>query len=454
MTNNLKSRMITSAAWLIGSNFSGQFLRLFSNLILTRLLVPQDFGLVAAVSTVYIALVMFSDLGIWQSVVNSPDGLKPRFLGTAWLIQLYRSGLLAIGVLCVAGGIYYGQLHNWFEPGSVYSDSRIPALMLIFVASAMLQGLESMNLAVSQRELQVGRLARLDICSQIGSIIITVTLTWYTRSVWALAFGSLAATSIRTVLSHTYLNGPKTRPVWDRLYATEILSYGKWIFLSSIIGFLASSGERIILAGYMTATIFGIFTIAANMLAAVVGIYSAINGHIVFTSLSHQSRNESAQAAHRLHNKVQLIADVLLGFLAGLIFISGSWIIALLYDPRYREAGWMLQWLALGLIGLRYQVVEQLMFARGSPKWVTVNNLLRAFILFGGIPLAYDLYGVPGAIIAVVVSQFGSWPCSIYFKLREGLLTWRSEIMWIPALGAGILVGLATNQLFKQFIGG
>ncbi len=80
-TAPLKSRIIKATAWLIGGNVSSQMLRLISNLLLTRLLTPDAFGLVASVNTLYFGLVMFSDFGVWQSVVKSEDGTKPGSWG-------------------------------------------------------------------------------------------------------------------------------------------------------------------------------------------------------------------------------------------------------------------------------------------------------------------------------------------------------------------------------------
>lgn len=73
-TRGLGGRMLKAALWLVGSNVSSQALRLISSLVLTRLLMPDAFGLLAAMSTLYFGLVMFSDMGIWQSVVKSENG--------------------------------------------------------------------------------------------------------------------------------------------------------------------------------------------------------------------------------------------------------------------------------------------------------------------------------------------------------------------------------------------
>lgn len=433
--------MLKAAAWLVGGNISSQLLRLGSNLILTRLLVPEAFGLVAAVNTLYFALVMFSDLGVWQSVVKSERGTDPRFLGTAWSVQLARGGLLAVIVLLIALALHLAAQADLFAAGTVYADARLPPMVTLFALCALLQGMESMKLASAQRELQVGHLARLELASQIGAMVITLALAWATRSVWALLVGTLVGAALRTVFSHVYLPGKTARPCWDRDCAREIIGFGKWIFVSSIVGFLAAHGEKIILAGSLATASFGVFSIASTLLAAVMGVYGSLNGHVIFSSLSLALRSDDNSEVARVYTRVQQLADLFLGTLAGGLLMSGQWAVWLLYDARYHDAGWMLQWLGLGLLAMRHQVVEQLMFARGQPAWVSANNSLRALGLVVFIPAGFALGGEPGAIIGVVLSQFASWPLSLRFKRQQGLLSWATEKWWLPALGLGMGLG-------------
>ena len=145
----LRSRMLRAAGWLVGGNISSQALRLLSNLILTRLLAPEAFGLVAAVNTLYFALVMFSDLGVWQSVVKSERGLQASFLGTAWTVQLLRGALLCAVVLLIAATFQLSAGAGYFHSGTVYADARLPPMIAVFALCALLQGLESMKLALT-----------------------------------------------------------------------------------------------------------------------------------------------------------------------------------------------------------------------------------------------------------------------------------------------------------------
>jgi O-antigen/teichoic acid export membrane protein len=443
--------MLHASGWLVGGNVSSQLLRLASNLILTRLLLPEAFGLVAAVNTLYVALVMFSDLGIWQSVVKSERGHHPRFLGTAWTVQLLRGVLLCLAVLAIALALSIAAGAGAFSAGTVYADPRLPLMMAAFAFSALLQGAESMQLAMAQRELRGGALARLEIGSQLAGTAVTLALALATRSVWALVIGTLVASAARTAASHLFLPGRAARPCWDRSCAREIIGFGKWIFVSSIIGFLAANGEKIILGGSLATASFGVFAIASTLLAAVTGVYATLNGHVVFASLSHALRADHAETV-RVYTRVQQLADLLLGAVAGLLLTAGQWAVWILYDARYHAAGWMLQMLGLSLLAMRHQVVEQLMFARGKPGWVSANNALRAIGLALFIPAGYALAGERGAIAGVVLSQFAGWPLSLWYKRREGLLCWATEKWWLPALGAGMALGWLLDRLFGLLV--
>jgi O-antigen/teichoic acid export membrane protein len=444
--------MRRAVSWFLTGSLLAQGLRLGSSLLLTRLLMPEAFGLMAAVNTLYFGLLMFSDLGIWQSVVRSPRGSDPRFLGTAWLVQVLRGALLAVLVVLLALVIHAGAELGWFADGTVYADPRLPWMVALFALAALLQGLESIRLATAQRELRGGLIVRLELLTQLITIGVTVTGAWLTGSVWALVVGALSATAIKTALSHLLLRGMAVRPCWDPSSAREIVGFGKWIFLSSIVGFFAAHGEKLLLGATLGAAAFGIFTIASNLLAAVIGVYGTVNGKVVFPGLSEVNLDEDPQAARRLYARLQRLVDAVLGLLAGVLLLTGSWLVDLLYDPRYADAGWMLQWLAIGLLGLRYQVLEQLMFAAGRPGWVTANNALRALSLVVLIPVGFALGGAQGAIVGVVVSQFASWPLSLVFKSRYGLLDWRSETRWLPAVTAGAAIGLVADRLLIAII--
>lgn len=442
-----RTRVLGAASWILAGNLSAQALRLVSSLVLTRLLMPEAFGLMAAVSTLYFGLQMFSDVGISQSVVRSRRGEDKPFLGTAWTLQVLRGGVLALFVLLLASGLGFAAGLGWFADGTVYADPRLPAMVSVLALGALLQGLESIQLAGAQRALIGRHLVRLELTAQVASIGLTIGAAWLTGSPWALLFGMVSGTAIKTLLSYFLIPGPRVGPRWDGASAREILGFGKWIFLSSIIGFLAAQGEKLILGASLSVASFGVFAIASNLLSAAVSVFSALNGRVVFSSLSMALREQDHAAVVRVYTRVQQVVDLFLGIVSGILLFAGQWLVDALYDPRYAGAGWMLQLLGVGLIAMRHQVLEQLMFALGRPGLVGANNLLRAISLIVCIPLGFALAGERGAIWGVVVSQFASWPLSLRFKHEQGLLNWQTEKWWLPALVGGMLIGFGADRL-------
>src|SRR5262245_9241585 len=90
----LKYRVLTASAWSIAGDGFGTAVRFATNLLMTRLLVPEMFGIMAIANMIMVGLHMFSDLGLKQSVIQSKDGDNDGFLNTIWVVQIYRGGLL------------------------------------------------------------------------------------------------------------------------------------------------------------------------------------------------------------------------------------------------------------------------------------------------------------------------------------------------------------------------
>lgn len=89
-TRHSRKHVIWSSVWVFGGQIAGQVLRLVSNLIMTRLLVPEMFGVMAVANTVIIGLALCSYIGLHHNIIQSSRGDDPDFLNTAWTMQVIR----------------------------------------------------------------------------------------------------------------------------------------------------------------------------------------------------------------------------------------------------------------------------------------------------------------------------------------------------------------------------
>ena len=106
----LVARAITGSVFAIGGGFATQGLKFLVSLVLTKLLLPEVYGLAALVTAFSIGLKMLSDIGIGPSVIQNPRGEEQSFLQTAWSLQVARGA--AIGVISV---LLAWSLSSYFE---------------------------------------------------------------------------------------------------------------------------------------------------------------------------------------------------------------------------------------------------------------------------------------------------------------------------------------------------
>jgi len=440
MDKTLKQRATRSGVWVILGHLTSQGLRLGGNLILTRLLVPEMFGVMAIITVIMGGLAMFSDVGLLQNIVQSKRGEEPDYLNTAWTIQIIRGFFIFLIALMSAVGLYYAGQVGYLSGDTVYGNKQLPFLLVIASISVVISAFNSIHILLLNRRLMLGKSVTIELFSQIIGLIFMLTWAWYLRDIWALVFGGLVATFTKMLLSHSLNLGERCRFCWDKEAVHEIFHFGKWIFISSILGFLLSRGDRLLLGSLVSAEILGIYTVAFLLATALKGLITKLISSVFYPVLSETARSSAGNLEniyYRIRNKI----DAITFFIAGVLYSSGEAIISVLYDARYQEAGWMLSILSLTLIGTGSFLSGQCFLANGKSKIVTKIASIQMISFYSLLPLLFFKYGIAGAIWAMVVSAFVRiLISSIYMKIYF-FHDFRKEIIMIPFIFLGIVLG-------------
>jgi len=418
-----------------------QMIRLGGNLILTRLLFPEAFGLMVIVYVLMAGMALFSDLGVNQSIVQNKRGGEADFLNTAWSVQILRGVLMMLAILFIAYNLPLIVSMNWVSTKTVYADPLLPSILAVFALTALIQGFGSTKLALAQRNLQLKGIIVIELVSQVASLVVMLIWAWLYHDVWALVAGAIVSSLVQSVMSHYYLPGSANKLQWDSDCFKEIFHFGKWIFFLSILGFFAVNGDRIILGGFLSPSLMGLYAIAFLIFSSVLRLYDIILNRVVFPAFSETSR-ESFKKIGQVHSRFQLMADVFLFSAAAFLFLEGNDIIHVLYDERYSASGSMLSVLGLGLIGARRGVVEQLWLATATMRPLFLSHISRLVVLFAGIPIGYDLSGLHGALIAIAMSFFAGWPVALYYRLKHDLVDWKYEFIGFPFVIFIVIISL------------
>lgn len=441
---SLRRRMLGASAWLLFGGGFGMLLRFAANLLMTRLLAPEMFGIVSLATIIMVGLAMFSDLGLKQCIVQSRRGSDPQFLNTAWSVQCMQGALTCLIALAISAGLSWLDWLEIIPKTSVYSDDRFPFVIAVMSLAMIISGLTSTKLYEASRRLVVGRIAQLELISQIFGILCMVAWALVYRSIWALVIGAIATYTMRTILSHVWLAGTPNRWQWNKAALGEITHVGRWIFTSSIMGFLVNNGDRLLLGGMLDAHLLGVYAIAYLIFNSVEQIWTTIISEVMYPALSEIVRERADQASRSFYRVYTIVASGIY-ISAGALMVTGGNLVRLLYDARYADAGWMLQLLAIALISVPPRAAIYYLLAHGQAAAFSVILAVRLVTSLIALPMGFYLFGLPGGLGGLVLSQFAPIPMIFYFSARAGLLDVRRELAILPTIGLGMAVGMIAN---------
>lgn len=386
----LGARAIRSSAYTLGGYMAMQVIRLGSNLILTRLLFPEAFGLMALVMLFLQGLQMFSDLGVNPSIMQSKRGDEPHFLNTAWTVQIARGVVLWLATILLA-----------IPVSRFYNEPQLAQLLPVAGLALLISGFNSTRINFAHRHMKIGRVTLIEIISQIIGTLAMIAFALAFRSVWALLVSAIVSAIVKMSLSHLVLPGPSNRLLWERNAGFEIIHFGKWIFLSSVCGFILLQGDRMILGKYLSLSLLGIYNIGHFLASFPFMLGSTVVGKIMIPLY----RDKHPSASKENFTKIRKMRFLLTGFifaLAAFMALAGVILTELLYDPRFHSSGAVLALVSVAqfplIIGVTY---DQAALAAGDSRGFFQMLLVRSVLLVAFLLTGMELGGLVPAILMI-----------------------------------------------------
>ena len=385
----LFQRAVSGSMLTAGSYAVMQALRLVSNLILTRLLFPEAFGLMALVSVVLVGLSMFSDMGIGPAISRHPRGDEPAFLDTAFTFDVARGVILWLFTCALAW-----PMARFYEAPELIH--LLPAAgFTLFIA-----GFNPTRIDTANRHLLLGRLTLLDLVAQVTGILSMIALAFLLKSVWALVVGAIIGSLVKLIVMHLWLPGRPNSFAWDREAGRDLIHFGKWIFLSTACGFLLSQGDKAIFGAYLTKADLGIYNIGWFLASFPVLLAGAVTGRILIPLYREHHPSVSAENALKMRRLRYALSGGTLVLLA-VLGVIGMPLVGFLYDPRYQAAGVVVVLMAMvqmpGVIGMTY---DQSALAAGDSRAYFGLMALRAGVQTLAFLIGMEMSGLWGALMA------------------------------------------------------
>jgi O-antigen/teichoic acid export membrane protein len=409
-TLTLKKQAVRGVLWTVLNYGASQVLRLGGNLLLTRLLYPEFFGLMTLVNLFLVGLRLFSDVGIGLSIVQNKRGDDPAFVNTAWTIQVIRGFVLWAFCLVIT------------YPLSVfYGKPELLWLLPVVGLSTIADGFTSTAPFSLERRLDLRKLTVVELSIQVLQLVIMLVWAYFNRTIWALAGAGLIAAVVKMIWTHRLIPRYRNRFQWEARSVTEIFSFGRWIFVSTALTFLAEQADRLILGKLLSLEVLGIYGIALMLGDVPRQVAVALSHRVILPAASRLADLPRSELRAKILKHRRLLLLVLMGAIATLAGF-GDVIINLLYDSRYSAAGWMLPLLALGIWPrLLCATIETSLYAINKMQYTTTANFCRLLSTVVGIWVGYSLLQVPGAVMAVALNDVLYYSVVSYGLHREGL---------------------------------
>ena len=391
-------------------------------------------------------IALTGDIGLRQAVIRSHNIQDPRFLNTAWTVQILRG--LSIWIFCVvaAAALYALGQAGIIPAGSVYRNEMLPSLLAVTSFAIVIDSLQSMKVMTLGRSLSLGRLTMIELLQMIIGLFVAIGIAWKTGSIWCFVASSLAGSVASTAGGHLLLPGARDRIAWDRGALRELMQFGKWASISSFAGVIASNGNRLLLGAWLTPTNLGLFSIASNLSSIIDGVGGRLFGAVSLPALS-EIVHEQPHRLREVFYRMRRGSDAAYVASAGFLFASGSAIVALLYDARYADAGPMLQLLSFYLLFARYGITQDVYIALGKPNYLTAINTTKLVSLFAIVPLMYHFSGSQGAILGIAIYLLPTVPLVFWLNRRHGLNNFRFELLILAMWPVGWLAGTITASV-------
>lgn len=282
MPRSIQSRIARGATWMLFFKLVDRGLAFVSTIVLARLLVPADFGLVAMAMSVMALIELASAFGFEVPLIQRTDPSRAHY-DTAWTLRLM------FGLFC---GLATAALA--LPTAAFYGDPRLTLLMLVLSTSWLIESLENIGTVNFRRELDFRREFIFMLSKRLSAVAVTLAAALATQSYWALIAGTLTGRAVGLVLSYTMQS---YRPRLSLAAWRELFGFSGWLFVTNVLGFLNARLSHFVIGRTQGAAPLGVFTIATDIAALASSEITAPINRAVMPGLSRWAEQSGGVAA-------------------------------------------------------------------------------------------------------------------------------------------------------------
>lgn len=248
----MKDRLTRGAFWLAATRLLVNGIGVASMILLARLLLPEDFGLVAIATTIAIVAGSITELSLSSALVQH-DNPEDRHFDSAWTLNVLRAALLAVLMAALARPV-----------ARFYGDVRLTDIMFVLAATSFLGGFGNPKLVIFTRNLVFWQEFAIGVSTKVLGFIVAIAIAVTYKSYWALIAGGAAAQLLTLVLSYVLM------PYRPRLHldgGRELLGFSVWLTLGQIVRTSNYRADTLLAGYFLGSHAVGYYSFGDNLAA-------------------------------------------------------------------------------------------------------------------------------------------------------------------------------------------
>ncbi len=430
----MTARMSVGALWMVLFKLVDRSLGFISTLILARLLVPSDFGIVAMATSLIALIDLFSSFGLDSALIQRRNADRDDY-NTAWTLNALAG--LGVGVLIVAAAI----------PASLYfREPRLTPVAMLLGLCSVLQGLENVGVVDFRRNLQFHLEFRYMAAKKFIAFCLTVPLAFWLRNYWALVIGMIL--SRLAVLGLSYLVH-SYRPRFSLRSVRHLMHFSKWLVIQNLMSFARERSPDLVIGRVVSSAGLGTFGIASQIASMPSTELVAPINRAIFPAYA-KLAGDLPELGRQYLAVMGLIALLAVPAVAG-IATTAPEIVLLALGPKWTGAIPVLEILAFyGITQVLQTNAYSAFLALGRPDVFARINFVHAATQLVALLILTPAYGILGAAWACLLAAIVALPVNFYMITKRLHLRYRQfiAVLWRPLLAATVMY-LVNHQFLR-----
>lgn len=429
------------ATWMVLMRFALRALGIVSTLILARLLVPEDFGLVAMATLLIGLLDVISKMNLDAYLIYNQESGR-RHYDSAWTMSIIRGVLAGVVVVALA------------KPASLFfGEPRVEEIFYWLALGSVVGGFVNIGIVDLRKNMQFDKDFTYFVIIKVVSFTVTITAAFILRSYWALILGMLSNTFAMVVLS--FIMSPY-RPRLGLSRWRKIFGFSKWLLITDILNYGANRIGILILGRIAGAASVGIYSMAFELATLATSEIVMPIRRVIFPGYA-KLGNDPAALRRAFIEGLALILAITSPIAVG-IGLTAHISVPLMLGPNWSDVVPILQVLTiLAILQLSYANTVIVITTTGHPRIVSGIIAVQFVIAVPLVIVATQNWGAIGAAGAIALARVPTAAMAVYFaaRLTDSRLwdvfkaTWRSAaatiLMTVGVISADNVIGVQTS---------